>query len=634
MKLLQYFDKFDLAKLQVSFAQIYQNSSYFQATRPSRYGVYDKFRLVREFESKNIFTKLVAAVYLYFFLEWLFFLTKPSFLSGVGGLEILSVFMVPSLIVSLVLALPIKILCFSATGRAVSRVLIAIILASLFFLLIDNFTYSIWSFGVFSMTPPSSLIYLVVFLLLLAKSYRFLFRDLRELGGVATTLIICLVFSSVLLLFLRTPKLSAVLDQVPKLIPRSQAYPNILLLAADGVPAENTSVYNADLQTTPNLNAFSKEMLVCENAFSTANRTGGAITSILTGRYPQQTKVLNYPDILQGQDSYHHILALLRQLGYQSMQMSALKFADSFDLNMRNGFDYSNFRNLAWFNLPIIGKYAELYNSKEYYFVLQSLERLVSRLMYSLGSSALSEDFILVTRGDVEGMRDRRMLDKVEEFIGQTRAPWFTHIHFMGTHGPRYYPRLRKFSVDKLQDADLMPEFFEDALLEFDSYFAEIVTLLRQSGKLDSTMIIVYSDHDQRKNIGIKVPLMFYFPGGEYTGTREGNVSIVDIAPTILDYLSIEKPEWMSGESVLREPPQNRLIFSAKDSFPVLAYKFRKPPFYNFHTVGVVQCDKFTTLELESNKIAEKSVSTLSCAQASQKAELLNILKEPFPEGV
>ena len=47
----------------------------------------------------------------------------------------------------------------------------------------------------------------------------------------------------------------------------------------------------------------------------------------------------------------------------------------------------------------------------------------------------------------------------------------------------------------------------------------------------------------------------------------KSNVQLLDLAPTLLDYLGIDKPDWMEGDSVLREEPDRlRRIVSVSAS--------------------------------------------------------------------
>jgi hypothetical protein len=84
------------------------------------------------------------------------------------------------------------------------------------------------------------------------------------------------------------------------------------------------------------------------------------------------------------------------------------------------------------------------------------------------------------------------------------------------------------------------------------------------------------------------------------------NPRILDIAPTILDYLGITPPDWMGGQSLLQgEPPATRPIFSAYPNFRVeneekmlqLDLSKIKPPFYQFGIIGMAVCQKWYSVD-------------------------------------
>jgi arylsulfatase A-like enzyme len=117
----------------------------------------------------------------------------------------------------------------------------------------------------------------------------------------------------------------------------------------------------------------------------------------------------------------------------------------------------------------------------------------------------------------------------------------------LGTHGPRFEIRKQVFSAGQEQNTDWMPDFYDDAILSFDQYVGQLFDYLSSSGKLNNTIVIVYSDHGLNWTIYNKVPLLFWFPNGEYAGKIQVNVQNIDITPTILNYLHIPIPAWMGN---------------------------------------------------------------------------------------
>jgi len=56
----------------------------------------------------------------------------------------------------------------------------------------------------------------------------------------------------------------------------AKEFPNILLLASDGLSAEHLSVYGLERETIPFIQKFAEERgLICENAFANTINSGG-----------------------------------------------------------------------------------------------------------------------------------------------------------------------------------------------------------------------------------------------------------------------------------------------------------------------------------------------------------------------
>jgi hypothetical protein len=152
-----------------------------------------------------------------------------------------------------------------------------------------------------------------------------------------------------------------------------------------------------------------------------------------------------------------------------------------------------------------------------------------------------------------------------------------------------------------------MMDFYDDTILGFDSYVGEVVDHLKANGQFDHTILIIYTDHNKLYKVNERIPLIIHFPKGEHAGWVSRNVENLDIAPTILDYLGLPKPEWMGGESILTTNlSDQRLIFSAgtnkvkltDQDVTFLDPEQNKPPFYQFSYLNVIDCQKWYSFDL------------------------------------
>jgi hypothetical protein len=103
---------------------------------------------------------------------------------------------------------------------------------------------------------------------------------------------------------------------------------------------------------------------------------------------------------------------------------------------------------------------------------------------------------------------------------------------------------------------------------EVDSLFGEYLGVLRQSGRLDRTLIVALGDHGLRTrteyppfhggsldDITFHVPLLLYAPGVlSSTDTIPWMTSHIDIAPSILDLLGISRDRELEFGSPMWDP--------------------------------------------------------------------------------
>jgi len=150
---------------------------------------------------------------------------------------------------------------------------------------------------------------------------------------------------------------------------------------------------------------------------------------------------------------------------------------------------------------------------------------------------------------------------------GNPQEPFFLNVGFIETHRPFYDPDLDEVPYtqpprplpDKPQIREDMNAFIETAKI-YDRKVGTVLDALEKSGLADQTLVICTTDH------GIPFPLMkctltdhgtgvlmilrdsALFSGGKVVDSM---VSQIDLFPTICDYLGIEPPEWLQGNSIL-----------------------------------------------------------------------------------
>lgn len=591
--------------------------------------------MLKRLEKNRLFTQWVQQLFfsvviscLYVITEWIFLTTKPSFLDKVNLGERLLVLLkggifLGSIGLCVLILLGIFSLLFRRKFRTtvlnISSILPAAMLASMLLLLIDNFTYTVFKFGIVNSTGVIRAVYAVVFLGLVFLCFK-LFATLLTLRvrQVPVKLgIVAIMLLAVIFVIPTGQKFETMAVQT-----NNQKLPNIILIGSDCVNADHMSVYGYKRETTPFLEQLAQESLVVENQFTNAGNTAGSVVSMLTGKYPSDTRVLYPPDMLTGGDAYEHLPGILKSLGYYNVQMSVPHYADAYTLGMLNGFDEVNGE------LAVKDTYLRLVNAgfltDDAYFLSTIIDRIFDRLMHIFYLKQMDNPYNLVT-DDNSGLPDEEKISSIFSLLDASpNQPVFVHAHLLGTHGPWYYPDVQVFSAGKEQKEKWMIDYYDDSILNFDRMMEELYNGLKKRGQLDNTIVVIYSDHGRGFLVKSKLPMIIRFPNSEYQDTTVKQAENLDIAPTLLDYLGVDQPSWMSGSSFIDpdyspEPVISYGISHAVDSDGegwVQDEKYLTPPFYQFDFVNLVDCQKWYKLDLTTYKLTSGQVEkyTHSCS--------------------
>jgi hypothetical protein len=574
---------------------------------------------------RRLFTFTVLAAFLYIFMEWLFFVTMPSFMSIMSMWKKTEIFLLSGLglcIVCLVLLAGFILVDIITIAIHISKITVYLgaalptfLLSSLALLLLDNFTYSVFKFGISTSASVTAGAYALLFIAFYVFFYFQALKILSMWNSASTgKLIINRLFFPALILLLITGVLALIRLDYHNLMPlgvstavkQASPLPNIILFGSDGLNAENLSAYGYSRRTTPQLEELAETSLVGENAFTNAGNSAGSVISIMTSKLPTQTHVLYPPNILTELDSYQHLPGILKSLGYKAVEYGVPYYIDAYNYNLQNGFDIVNNRIINVGKLGELGR--KLGYDNEAYFLSKLIWRISERMLHIFFIRTMQNPYDIVTQ-PAPDISDHDKVDELLAMVDQTTEPVFIHAHLLGTHGGYYDPPDRLFSIGKVQTAEWMVDFYDDTLRAFDVYLEEVISHLKETGEFDNTILIIYTDHNKEFKSNERIPLIVHFPGDEYAGRITSIVENLDIAPTILDYLGVPQPEWMGGESLLSDQlTDQRLIFSAgttkikpnENNVEFLDPALDKPPFYQFSYLNVINCQKWYQLDLTS----------------------------------
>ena len=380
------------------------------------------------------------------------------------------------------------------------------------------------------------------------------------------------------------------------------------------------SVYGYARRTTPFLDSKKAEFRLFENAFTNNGNTTGSITSLLTGLSPIDTGVVYPPDLLDKEAALRTLPYLLGHFGYYRSNWAVPHYADAHDQNLVRAFEMDNGDHAS---TSITGQ-LPLGTGLARWFVTETLQDTWRLLLDATNIKELDNSYVQVSTANGDTLGDEARLAAVIDEIGR-QSRFFINTHFMVTHGPGFEVDTPHFSRGLTQTRGWQRDFYDDSILQFDKYIRRIYGQLARTGKLDSTILVVTSDHGINKDASARVPLMIRFPARTPRGSTDVNAQRLDIAPTVLDVLGLRQPAWMVGTSLLHaeQLPLDRQFTATNTGTRVVlnggAYHLRDGALI----YTTVRCDSYVRLYPTGQ--VERGHITGSTANCYEKPEIASV---------
>lgn len=327
----------------------------------------------------------------------------------------------------------------------------------------------------------------------------------------------------------------------------------VLLLTCDTLRADRLGVYGYDEPTSPALDAFAADALVFDQAYASAPLTGPSVSSLLSGRFPDELDVLGGNRVMMPSE----IDTLAERLSAAGLRTGAVVSnwvlrrveSEGAAIGFAQGFDDYDDR------MP-----AKEQNRDKY-------ERLAPQ-----------------TTDDAIAWLEARDAEGVEDF--------FLWVHYQDPHGP-YTPPAEweeRFPAGATGEPPLAlghnqkgrgqlpnyqalgdrrdPEFYRaryDAEIRFfDEALGRLLAWLEERGWLEDSLVVFTADHGESMGEHdywfshgehlfrdvVRVPLIVRAPGVA-PGRRSEPASLVDVYPTALEALGLAGSD-LPGHSLLR----------------------------------------------------------------------------------
>lgn len=346
--------------------------------------------------------------------------------------------------------------------------------------------------------------------------------------------------------------------------------PDIILLILDTQRIDRLSAFGCAQETSPFLDAFASDAALFPHAYSPAQWTVPAHTSMFTGLYPHHHQMLHASSVLS--PSHVTLAERLQEHGYFTAAFCNNPLLGVVNTGLQRGFqsflNYSGWMtsrpNQTQAGSTLLDRYRRIFKR----FLAQSITNMqdifarsdtlldlsFSPLLAPLWQTALS------FKGNTgRALQDAASLHIERKGLAEDQAI-FSFINLMGTHMPYHPPRhfIERFAPQVLRDktarkylrrfnsdvfgwlAPLTSEIDEEKKATLDGmYNAEVanqdelvgkfLARLRASGRLDQTMLIVCADHGEHLgekrlmghsislyNTLVHVPLIIRDPAGDF----------------------------------------------------------------------------------------------------------------------
>ena len=315
--------------------------------------------------------------------------------------------------------------------------------------------------------------------------------------------------------------------------------PNVVLVSIDSLRADHLGAHGYPRPTSPRLDRLAAEGVAFDAAWSTTTWTLPSHVSLLTSLYPEVHGVSE--DGIRMTEGQTLLSEALRGAGYRTAAFVSAPF-----LNRLYGFDQG----------------FDLYDD-----VTIPLRR---------------------HRESHQGSTGPALHGAIVRWLREEPAqPFFLFLHYWDVHfdyeppaafvapfdpGYRGGAEFRNFEKNRAihpgmapRDLERLVALYDGEIAFTDHHLGLLFDELDRLGLYDDSLIVVTSDHGDEffehgakghmKNLfetTLRVPLLVRFPRGEAAGTRVVEpVSLVDVAPTVLDAARVPRPPAFGGESLL-----------------------------------------------------------------------------------
>ena len=340
----------------------------------------------------------------------------------------------------------------------------------------------------------------------------------------------------------------------------------------DTTRADHLSCYGYHKNTTPNLDKVAQESVVFKNAYASSPWTLPSHASIFTGMYPARHgahcdwEIMHCDWPVHLGEHYKVLAEILFDNGFRTAGVIGGPFCKS-NFGLSQGFEY--------FDDALISVLPDL----KYFTLFKILRRWIPLKN-------------IAARQGINGFRiapqiNTRVFSWLEKHY---QSPFFLFINYFDAHLP-YFPPGKyallfreeencEITESERHKRDLLARY-DGEIAYLDYHMGKLFKKLKELKIYSNTIIIITSDHgeffgehdcwDHNYELYqevIEIPLIIKYPSSCLKkGVYLNRVSLVDIMPTVLNFLKLPLPEDLQGAD----------LFEGKSRVMAEIYRRSKP---------------------------------------------------------
>jgi arylsulfatase A-like enzyme len=310
---------------------------------------------------------------------------------------------------------------------------------------------------------------------------------------------------------------------------------NVIIIAVDTLRADHLGCYGYARNTSPNIDDFALDGVKFSSCYTPSPLTTPAFASVFTSLPPfKHGAKRNGLSIF---DKINTLAQYLKERGYYSGAFVSNWTLKKELTHLDRGFD----------------TYTEILTKKRWFGVVNP-----------------------------EGKAPEVNLEVFKWLYSHHGKKLFLFVHYTEPHEPYVYHKDFDRGFDRIDPAHYPEGSNRKKINKYDTeigfvdfHIGQLIQKIKKYDLYENSLILFLADHGESfgehgyfghgrrlYNSGLRVPLIVKFPGGEY-GNKEvdRNVSLLDVAPTVLSLLGYPAPEEMEGKDLFQHEENQRELY-------------------------------------------------------------------------